>query len=583
VLGVLVLLAAGAVHGQVCGPYLDHSAVEEQFLFGVSYYGALSVIGETRLVDDLNLFRSRGFNNIRVWGNWTVTGAANATLFDASGNLLGTSTSGPKFRMHRLLNRAAEEPRPLIVDLTFSWRSFCKETCGLPQATCKPNLAPTCWAGFNTGLENVANEFANHANFFIDVANEHNSGQTAISTAAVEDLSDSVFLGDSQRNVTVSAVCPDPEKDTGQVCASDTESRYNTLLGLGAIQFVTPHFDRTDDWAAETAGRVSGLRGALNFTTPIHLQEENRWEDEMGGTSNPCTTHCQPEDFWTALGGAATAGAAGWVFHTAAGFELHVGSGSFYSRLRGSEPATIDCTESTANTTDCLLEKLNLNRCQPPPLIFDSFDFFDPNGNLSAVPNTAFPERLRHYATDVGSGDWRVRPNSGLVKLVLGSDVVVTSNNDANPKTGVAPFALPAGFSGVAEVKATVACGDIDAAATGIQLGFTSNADELPTDFNGAGSLRLVHSCGNVMYLYGPGGVLLGSHNPPGYFGQPRALRLQYDAGSSSAQVWLDGNVMSGLSVTVPAPPDIAAAGFQIDYGEPGQVWVDDFEVAFSP
>ncbi|MEZ5333242.1 MAG: hypothetical protein R2991_14650 [Thermoanaerobaculia bacterium] len=199
------------------------------------------------------------------------------------------------------------------------------------------------------------------------------------------------------------------------------------------------------------------------------------------------------------------------------------------------------------------------------------------------MPGTTFPERLRHYATDIGSGDWRVFPSPGLIKQQISGNVVATANNNSGSKTGIVPFELPSGFAGVAELEATIACGSNDAAGTGIELGFTSNADELPSPFGSAGTLRLVHSCGNTLYLYGPGGLLLGSQNPPGYFGEPRDLRLRFDAAAGTVQVWLNGNAMTGLSATLSSQPTVAAAGFQIDSGDPGEVWVDDFKVTYSP
>ena len=65
---------------------------------------------------------------------------------------------------------------------------------------------------------------------------------------------------------------------------------------------------------------------------PVYLQEENR--RRWPGTS------LTKDDFLQAARDAVSAGAAGWVFHTDAGFDLS--ASSFFDNLDDVELATID-------------------------------------------------------------------------------------------------------------------------------------------------------------------------------------------------------------------------------------------------
>ena len=97
---------------------------------------------------------------------------------------------------------------------------------------------------------------------------------------------------------------------------------------------VAVHFPRTDDWMAATAGRVTAIRAALDRIDrrlPIYLNEERRAEP---GTALP------PDAYRHAALAARQAGAAGWVFHTAAGFEL--GKQPFLDALTPNERSGLD-------------------------------------------------------------------------------------------------------------------------------------------------------------------------------------------------------------------------------------------------
>ncbi len=86
--------------------------------------------------------------------------------------------------------------------------------------------------------------------------------------------------------------------------------------GEAAVDVLAVHLPRTPDWAEATGPRVAALEAALRRigrVVPIDLDEENR--ASSGHAIEPAT-------YLAACAGARQAGAAGWVFHTRAGFDL---------------------------------------------------------------------------------------------------------------------------------------------------------------------------------------------------------------------------------------------------------------------
>ncbi len=86
--------------------------------------------------------------------------------------------------------------------------------------------------------------------------------------------------------------------------------------GSVAVDLLAPHFPRTDEWAAATTARIRAVRATLDrfgSRVPIYLSEERRADGAV---------RIQPNAYQLAFANAKSAGAVGWVFHTAAGFEL---------------------------------------------------------------------------------------------------------------------------------------------------------------------------------------------------------------------------------------------------------------------
>ena len=101
------------------------------------------------------------------------------------------------------------------------------------------------------------------------------------------------------------------------------------------IDVFSPHLTRSSDWATETQLRTERIRGflaSIGQSVPVYLQEEHRTDWN--------SVHPTKADFITAVRGARDGGAAGWVFHTDAGFDL--ASASLYDSFDSVEVDTID-------------------------------------------------------------------------------------------------------------------------------------------------------------------------------------------------------------------------------------------------
>lgn len=343
------LLGSGAVASAAeptaCGPFLTGGGFDGDFLLGVSYFGAIAIDDNQFRNHDLDVFRSRGINHVRVWANWTHQAAPEATILGVEGNLL----SGPFHRLVRLVN--ALRARDMTLDLTFSWASFHGDTCDSREAN---HGEGPCWEAFQRGLGLATAALAELTPYpdhvFFDLSNEHNLGQTSLGVAEIQALRTVVQSADPSRRVTAS------------VAGSGLRRRTADLLAGHATDFATPHFKRTRRWYARADGRIEALRRTLepHGTWPIHLQEEAR----RGFCHGDDNDSCKAQHFLQSLAEAAEFGAAGWVFHTDAGYRLDVGNDSFYRRLDSEEKRVLDCANEGI---DCLAEQLAASRCTPAP------------------------------------------------------------------------------------------------------------------------------------------------------------------------------------------------------------------------
>lgn len=270
------------------------------FLLGVSYFDA-----RDWSTSDLDGLAQRGWNLVRIWLDWSDDGffGPDATLSPEGATALGELV-------------AAARERDMIVDVTILDPEF------LPG----PDLEHR-----SAAVASVATTLLDANNVLFDVMNEHDHPGGPIDHAEAAAIVAAVRAVDPDRIVTISStgghlVADDATVQTGAV---DEE------LDVVGVDVVTPHLPRTADWSAATGPRVAALRAHLRsrgLVRPIYLQEEARRGHSGLDPS--------AQEFVGAAQAAVAAGAAGWIFHTDAGFEL--GTPDFFGALDEVEVVVVD-------------------------------------------------------------------------------------------------------------------------------------------------------------------------------------------------------------------------------------------------
>ena len=283
------------------------------FLTGVSLFDAL---GSAPPRDaDLDALQRWGVNTIRVWAHW------HEPIYQADGALTATGLA----RLLALTERLRR--RGLILELVLL------RPGQLPR---QPFALFASEGARVKAVEAVTGAIRPYRNVLFDLYNEHDHPDGPISHAAARVLRDRVKAIDGERVVTMSSTESHIVSPAGAVDergAANLGGEVGTDAGSAALDIVAPHFPRTDDWAAATGARISAVRAALNRIgkpVPIYLNEERR--------ATP-SARIAPDAYRRALAHAQQGGAAGWVFHTAAGFELR--TAAFADALSADERAAL--------------------------------------------------------------------------------------------------------------------------------------------------------------------------------------------------------------------------------------------------
>jgi hypothetical protein len=266
------------------------------FLPGISLFDAL---GPTPPRDqDLDAIKSWGVKIVRVWSHWNVP------IYEADGTL---TASGDR-RLIQLVQRL--QSRGLILELVLLRPG---QLPGQPFAVFASESARL------RSVESITIALREYGNVLFDLFNEHDHGDGPITHVALRILRDKVKALDPDRLVTVSSTeyhLIGGDGRVGEHQARNLREEAGTDAGAVGVDVVAMHFPRTKDWAASTAGRVQALRSSLDLIDrrlPIYLSEENRASGDV---------RLPADEYRRAIAGAREAGAAGWVFHTDAGFEL---------------------------------------------------------------------------------------------------------------------------------------------------------------------------------------------------------------------------------------------------------------------
>ena len=269
-----------------------------KFLLGVSYYDALGW-----RISDLNGLSSRGFNLIRVWTDWpwSTSGAA----LNESGDFVGEQD------ILDLIHAAAE--RGIIVDVTVlsNDRSGSRVTQAITQ---------------------TLSALKNEPNVFFDLVNEHNCGTWSQSHSDMADLVSTARAAAGNAIITFSSACE--SHIVNESDGSANSGNINEEVATG-IDLLTPHFGRGSNWydlVDESVTAVKSYLNSINLSIPVYLQEEQRNGYEGGDFTAAQLIQAGVE--------ARNAGAAGYVFHTDAGFDLS--AASFFNSLDSAERDAVD-------------------------------------------------------------------------------------------------------------------------------------------------------------------------------------------------------------------------------------------------
>jgi hypothetical protein len=282
-----------------------------QFVVGVSLFDAL---GSTAPRDqDLDALKAWGVNLVRVWAHW------HEPIYRPDGSLSDVGRT----RLVQLAKRL--ESRGLIFELVLLRPG---QLPGQPFALFTSETVRVNAVG---SITVALREFRN---VLFDLYNEHDHPDGPISHREARVLRDKVKAIDPARLVTISSTEHHFVSAKGEVEEAGAVSlREEAGTGTDAVgvDLVAAHLPRTNDWAVATAGRIRALRAVLDGAgrpLPIYLNEERRADGR---------TSLGAENYARAIAQARSAGAAGWLFHTAAGFEL--GKKSFLDALTPDERA----------------------------------------------------------------------------------------------------------------------------------------------------------------------------------------------------------------------------------------------------
>ncbi len=295
------------------------------FLLGISYF---DVAGWR--ASDLDALQMRRFNLVRIFLDWGVWLGGNRTrsFFNPDGSMKNTT--------HLLDFVRACAARGIIVDATILHNN-------------SNELGDWNGAFPQTAIRNAVRLLANEPNVFFDLVNEHNGfGAMGTSWSDSHTVMQSLVTTARQESgsaiLTFSSMSATFTNHAGHILMQDDSviaANIDEELATG-INLVAPHFGREPDWHDRTDRRVSNLKNylaSLSHSVPVYLQEENRRGDGDGSGVLP------KEQFFQAASEAKNVGAAAWLFHTEAGFNLS--TQDIMSRL---DPVELQIADSIGST-----------------------------------------------------------------------------------------------------------------------------------------------------------------------------------------------------------------------------------------
>ena len=286
-----------------------------QFLLGVSLFDAL---GPSPVRDeDLEALRRWGVSLVRVWAHWSEP------VYDAEGSL----TVAGRARLERLAERL--EAHRLVLELVLLRPG---------QLRGQPFALFTGPAARVRAVREISRVLRPYRLAVFDLYNEHDHPHGPIGHGEARVLRDAVKEVDPTRLVTISSTeyhFVTQKSTLDRDGLGNLEAEVGTDPGSVAVDVLAAHLPRTPDWAQATTRRVEALRDAVAKTgriVPVYLNEESRAQE--GTRPIPIDSYLE------AASAARNSGAAGWMFHTAAGFALE--ERSFLAALTAEERKALE-------------------------------------------------------------------------------------------------------------------------------------------------------------------------------------------------------------------------------------------------
>jgi hypothetical protein len=278
------------------------------FLLGLSYFDGLSA-SPKNLNSDLRYFGERGFNALRVWANWYTDFQPHTTgLLEADGSVNPQMLN----RLQHMIDAA--DQKGFVIKLTFS----------------RHPMEKVAFSNYRDGILTVVKAIKNSQNVILDLQNEtDHCGKKGdpdclghISLPQVRELRNAIKEIDPDRMVTAS---------WGGGDADD----YKAFVEQTDVDFIATHGPpRKKDWAEKTAVEMKRARAQLDPGIPVLFDEPARCDKGVD-----CKDRSAAQQFLIAAQNAKSSGAAGWFFHTTAGFRLNR---PLYERLNRTEKIAVN-------------------------------------------------------------------------------------------------------------------------------------------------------------------------------------------------------------------------------------------------
>jgi hypothetical protein len=282
-----------------------------RFLVFVSYFDALDA-DDAALASDFAWLKSKGVDGIRIFPNWWTLRVPPPTTYTYAqdtvigpGGLLRTAPGGPVEKLLTVLDLAKRYG--LLVDV-----SLTAETVGdCPSDDCEAFDAPirsVTLEEYGTAIGRLVGLLAGRGDYrhvLIDAQNEASRGGNhpsdgPLTVARASALRQAVTAADPRVPVTIS-------RESNSEGPADA-ARFSEAVGLSAIAW---HGPQDSSWPEATRQHIEAMRRVSAL--PIYFQEPIRYP-------NPRVT---VERLRRAVFEAYRAGAAGWCFHSGAGFFLN--------------------------------------------------------------------------------------------------------------------------------------------------------------------------------------------------------------------------------------------------------------------